>query len=163
MKTGQQASVLLLGGLVLGMISIMAFASPLQETRAAWSAGSLGLTSNARGLAAHGSADAAFSHDVSLSSTLFDSPLPGLCGDVAPSGECDGVVNVADATLLLNYVGHPGDYSLCCEACGDVSPSGGCDGVIDVGDFILLLNYVLHPGEYQLCCEAEGAATGALP
>ncbi|MGC9335930.1 MAG: hypothetical protein ACP5JJ_17425, partial [Anaerolineae bacterium] len=83
----------------------------------------------------------------------------GTCGDVAPAAGCDGVVDVKDAILLLNYVGYPGSYSLCCETCGDVSPSEGCDGVIDVGDFILLLNYINHPGEYELCCEGEAAAT----
>jgi hypothetical protein len=82
----------------------------------------------------------------------------GTCGDVAPAAACDGVVNVKDPTLLLNYVGYPGSYYLCCDACGDVAPSGGCDGVIDVADFILLLNYVLYPGQYDLCCEGEAAA-----
>ena len=98
--------------------------------------------------------------------TLTSTPTPTLtptpiCGDVAPSAECDGVVDVKDFILLLNYVGHPGEYPLCCEGCGDVSPSAQCDGVIDVGDFILLLNYAVHPGEYHLCCEAASATTAA--
>ena len=85
----------------------------------------------------------------------------GMCGDVAPSAQCDGVVDVKDFILLLNYVGHPGEYPLCCEPCGDVAPSAGCDGAIDVGDFILLLNYAVHPDEYHLCCEAAPATIAA--
>ncbi|MBC8445900.1 MAG: S8 family serine peptidase [Chloroflexi bacterium] len=42
--------------------------------------------------------------------------IVGMCGDVAPSAECDGEIDVGDFILLLNYVGHPGDYHLCCEA-----------------------------------------------
>ena len=78
----------------------------------------------------------------------------GVCGDVAPYDPgCDGIVNMGDVVLLLNYVGHPGEYQLCCERCGDVAPYPDCNGIINMGDVVLLLNYVGHPGEYHLCCE----------
>jgi hypothetical protein len=86
----------------------------------------------------------------------------GTCGDVAPSAACDGVVDMHDFILLLNHVGYPGEYPLCCEVCGDVAPSAGCDGVLDVGDFILLLNYVFHPDQYQLCCGAAPGTAAAI-
>jgi hypothetical protein len=76
----------------------------------------------------------------------------GICGDVAPYPDCNGIVNMGDVVLLLNYVGHPGEYELCCEWCGDVAPCPASDGVINMGDVVLLLNYVGHPGEYELCC-----------
>jgi len=76
----------------------------------------------------------------------------GICGDVAPCPTSDGVVNMGDVVLLLNYVGHPGEYELCCEWCGDVAPCPTSDGVINMGDVVLLLNYVGHPGQYELCC-----------
>jgi len=85
----------------------------------------------------------------------------GMCGDVAPYPDCDGKIDMGDFILLLNYVGHPGDYSLCCEWCGDVAPYPDCDGKIDMGDFILLLNHVGHPGDYHLCCEAASSTTAA--
>jgi beta propeller repeat protein len=75
-----------------------------------------------------------------------------VCGDVAPHPNCDGIVNVGDVVLLLNYVGHPGEYQLCCESAGDVAPYPDCDGIINMGDVVLLLNYVGHPGEYEVCC-----------
>jgi len=75
-----------------------------------------------------------------------------VCGDVAPYPDCNGIINMGDVVLLLNYVGHPGQYQLCCEWCGDVAPCPASDGVINMGDVVLLLNYVGHPGQYQLCC-----------
>jgi hypothetical protein len=76
----------------------------------------------------------------------------GVCGDVAPYACCDGIVNMGDVVLLLNYVGHPGEYELCCDWFGDVAPCPASDGLINMGDVVLLLNYVGHPGEYELCC-----------
>ena len=76
----------------------------------------------------------------------------GLCGDVAPCPDCDYTVNMGDVILLLSYVGHPGEYELCCEFCGDVAPCPDSDGTINMGDVILLLSYVGHPGQYELCC-----------
>jgi hypothetical protein len=76
----------------------------------------------------------------------------GTCGDVAPYPGCNGIVDMGDVVLLLNYVGHPGEYELCCEWCGDVAPCPASDGVINMGDVVLLLNYVGYPGEYELCC-----------
>ena len=107
-----------------------------------------------------------FIEDPATGSALFDdsgSEIPatwtdgtreyrGLCGDVAPHPDCDGIINMGDVVLLLNYVGHPGEYQLCCEWCGDVAPCPVSDGMINMGDIILLLSYVGHPGEYQLCC-----------
>jgi hypothetical protein len=77
----------------------------------------------------------------------------GVCGDVAPYPDCDGIINMGDVVLLLNYVGHPGEYQLCCEWCGDVAPCPASDDIINMGDVVLLLNYVGHPGGYELCCE----------
>ena len=76
----------------------------------------------------------------------------GLCGDVAPCPDCDYTVNMGDVILLLSYVGHPGQYELCCEFCGDVAPCPDSDDTINMGDVILLLSYVGHPGQYELCC-----------
>lgn len=163
MRMGRKATVLLLSGIVVGLTGLIALQPMAQQTGSAWRVGNMSLTSSARAWAFKSSNDAMFSSSSPLNATLFDSPIPGLCGDVAPSDGCDGVVDVKDTTLLLNYVGHPGEYSLCCDACGDVSPSTGCDGIIDVGDFILLLNYVAHPGEYHLCCEAAAEASGSQP
>ena len=86
----------------------------------------------------------------------------GLCGDVAPYPGCDGQINMGDVSLLHSYVGHPGQYSLCCEPCGDVAPYPNCDGQINMGDVSLLHSYVGHPGQYNLCCEA-GASSSAAP
>jgi hypothetical protein len=79
--------------------------------------------------------------------------VPGVCGDVAPYPDCDRIINMGDVVLLLNYVGYPGEYELCCDWCGDVAPYPDCDGLINMGDVVLLLNYVGYPGEYHLCCE----------
>jgi hypothetical protein len=76
----------------------------------------------------------------------------GVCGDVAPYACCDGIVNMGDVVLLLNYVGHPGEYKLCCDWCGDVAPCPASDGVVNMGDVVLLLGCVGYPGEYDLCC-----------
>jgi len=84
--------------------------------------------------------------------TSFTTTSVGICGDVAPCPDCDGIVNMGDVVLLLNYVGHPGEYQLCCEWAGDVAPCPASDGVINMGDVVLLLNYVGHPGDYQICC-----------
>jgi hypothetical protein len=107
-----------------------------------------------------------FIEDPATGSALFDgsgSEIPatwtggtleceGLCGDVAPYPDCDYIVNMGDVILLLSYVGHPGEYELCCEFCGDVAPCPVSDDIINMGDVILLLSYVGHPGEYELCC-----------
>jgi parallel beta-helix repeat protein len=109
-----------------------------------------------------------FVEDGATGSALFDntgSEMPAIwedgtfecvlriCGDVAPLPCCDGIVNMGDVVLLLNYVGHPSEYQLCCDWSGDVAPCPASDGTINMGDVVLLLNYVGHPGEYQLCCE----------
>ena len=87
----------------------------------------------------------------------------GMCGDVAPYPGCDSKIDWKDFMLLLNYVGHPDDYSLCCEWCGNVAPYPDCDDKIDWKDFMLLLNYVGHPDDYNLCCEAGGGGPPIAP
>ena len=84
-----------------------------------------------------------------------------MCGDVAPYPDCNGVIDMGDVSLLHSYVGHPGEFSLCCEWCGDVAPYPDCNGIIDMGDVSLLHSYVGHPGEFHLCCESGGG--GAPP
>jgi|GEM_PF-2074864 len=71
------------------------------------------------------------------------------CGDI----NCDGNVDSDDVTLLLNYVGYPGKYTICSEWAADVT----CDGVIDVGDVGLLSNHVSYPDNerYALRCCSE--------
>jgi len=100
-------------------------------------------------------------------STLFDDtgiPVPatwtdgtfecisGMCGDVAPYPDCNGIVDMGDVILLLNNVSYPGNpkYVLCNEWAGDCQ----CTGEIDMGDVILLLNNVSYPGnpKYTLNC-----------
>jgi len=68
----------------------------------------------------------------------------GFCGDV--SG--DGYVYLNDVSLLQNYVGYPGKYSISSEWAADVN----CDGVINMGDVVLLRNYISYPGKYVLHC-----------
>ncbi len=87
----------------------------------------------------------------------------GKCGDVAPYPGCNNVIDMGDVALLHSYVGHPGQYSLCCEPCGDVAPVPQCNGVIDMGDVALLHSYVGHPGQYNLCCEPSTAAEETAP
>ncbi|MEA1905542.1 MAG: cohesin domain-containing protein [Euryarchaeota archaeon] len=67
----------------------------------------------------------------------------GVCGDVNE----DGVVDIKDVTLLLNYVNLPFAYQIC-EWCGDVTG----DGTIDIRDVTLLLNHVNNPKDCPLCC-----------
>ena len=69
-----------------------------------------------------------------------------ICGDV----NCDKKVNSDDVTLLQNYVGYPGKYTICSEWAADVT----CDGVIDVGDVALLFNHVNYSEDerYALRC-----------
>ena len=67
----------------------------------------------------------------------------GVCGDVNE----DGVVDISDVMLLLNYVNLPFAYPIC-EWCGDVTG----DGVIDIRDVTLLLNYMNNPKDCPLCC-----------
>lgn len=95
----------------------------------------------------------------------------GTCGDVAPSGGCDGLINMGDVGLLHNFVGHPGKYTLCCcdNWCGDVAPvdpddpAVTCDGLIDMGDVGLLHNYIAYPTYgYYLCCQEAGTVSAAL-
>ena len=88
--------------------------------------------------------------------------ISGICGDVAPYDPgCDGEINMGDVALLHSYVGHPGEYSLCCEWCGDVAPYPNCNEEINMGDVSLLHSYVGHPGEYHLCCETTPSTTAA--
>lgn len=82
--------------------------------------------------------------------------IPGTAGDVAGG---DGTVNMGDVSLLHSYVGHPGDYELCCDWCGDVAPCPESDGVIDMGDVSLLHSYVGYPGDYTLCSSGESGST----
>jgi hypothetical protein len=70
---------------------------------------------------------------------------------------------MGDVSLLHSYVGHPGQYSLCCEPCGDVAPYPSCDGQINMGDVSLLHSYVGHPGQYNLCCEAATSSASVPP
>jgi len=69
------------------------------------------------------------------------------CGDVTG----DDNVNMGDVTLLLNYVGYPGKYTISSRWAADVN----CDGTINIGDVVLLLNYVGHPGDFVLNCCGE--------
>jgi hypothetical protein len=85
----------------------------------------------------------------------------GHCGDVAPYPDCNEIVDMGDVVLLLNYVGHPGEYELCCETCGNVAPYPDCNDIINMGDVVLLLNHVGHPGQYGLCCDPQAASAGA--
>jgi hypothetical protein len=80
----------------------------------------------------------------------------GMCGDVAPYPGCNSIIDMGDVSLLHSYVGHPGDFTLCCEWCGDVAPYPTCNSVIDMGDVSLLHSYVGHPGDFNLCCEGGG-------
>jgi len=64
---------------------------------------------------------------------------------------------MGDVSLLHSYVGHPGQYALCCEWCADVAPYPNCDSLINMGDVSLLHSYVGHPGEYSLCCESTSS------
>ena len=66
----------------------------------------------------------------------------GICGDVND----DGVVNESDVTLLENYVGYPGYYTVNDEWAADVN----CDEEINVGDVILLNNHLKNPALYPL-------------
>ncbi|NAT10896.1 hypothetical protein C4E22_05040, partial [ANME-1 cluster archaeon AG-394-G06] len=83
----------------------------------------------------------------------FDAESVGLCGDVAPYPDCNGIVDMGDVILLLNNVSYPEDprYALCNDWAGDCR----CTGVRDMGDVILLLNNVSYPEDprYVLeCC-----------
>jgi hypothetical protein len=75
-----------------------------------------------------------------------------LCGDVAPYPDCNGIVDMGDVILLLNYVSYPEDprYILCNTWAADCR----CTGVRDMGDVILLLNNVSYPEDprYVLDC-----------
>jgi hypothetical protein len=76
----------------------------------------------------------------------------GMCGDVAPYPDCNGIVDMGDVILLLNNVSYPENprYVLCNEWAGDCR----CSGVRDMGDVILLLNNVSYPENprYALDC-----------
>jgi len=71
-------------------------------------------------------------------------------GDVAPLGNCDGVVNVGDALVALRFAlglepGHPTADEVCH---GDVAPldtqgKPNPDGVINVGDALVILRKAL--------------------
>ncbi len=103
---------------------------------------------------------------VELSATWEDGTFSctrGKCGDVAPYPGCNNIIDMGDVALLHSYVGHPGQYNLCCEPCGDVAPVPQCNGVIDMGDVALLHSYVGHPGQYNLCCEPSTAQVETLP
>ena len=65
------------------------------------------------------------------------------CGDA----NCDGDVDVGDATLTLNHWTSAGKYPLCSEWAGDVN----CDGDVNVGDATLILNHWLS-GYSLNCC-----------
>ncbi len=82
----------------------------------------------------------------------FDAEAGGLCGDVAPYPDCNGIVDMGDVILLLNNVSYPENprYVLCNDWAGDCR----CTGVRDMGDVILLLNYVSYPEDprYVLDC-----------
>jgi thiol-disulfide isomerase/thioredoxin len=83
----------------------------------------------------------------------FDAEAGGLCGDVAPYPDCNGIVDMGDLILLLNNVSYPGDprYALCNGWAGDCR----CTGVRDMGDVILLLNNVSYPEDLRYvleCC-----------
>nr|QNO55772.1 hypothetical protein DIJDKDOB_00003 [Methanosarcinales archaeon ANME-1 ERB7] len=82
----------------------------------------------------------------------FDAEAEGLCGDVAPYPDCNGIVDMGDVILLLNNVSYPENprYALCNDWAGDCR----CNGVRDMGDVILLLNNVSYPEDprYVLNC-----------
>ena len=82
----------------------------------------------------------------------FDAEAVGLCGDVAPYPDCNGIVDMGDVILLLNNVSYPENprYALCNAWAGDCR----CNGVRDMGDVILLLNNVSYPEDprYVLDC-----------
>ncbi len=63
------------------------------------------------------------------------------CGDV----DCNGVVNITDVRLLLNYIFNPAGYAII-ESIGDVDGSG----TVNILDARLLLNHVSDPGKYPL-------------
>lgn len=78
----------------------------------------------------------------------------GMCGDVAPYPNGDGVVDIGDVILLHNHILHLENpkYELSDNWAGDCQ----CNGEIDIGDVILLHNHILHPENprYNLnCCE----------
>lgn len=69
-------------------------------------------------------------------------PLPS--GDVAPIGNPDGVVNVADYLVVLRHV--LGEQTLTPEefALADLYPQGSPDGVLGMPDLILLLGILMQ-------------------
>jgi hypothetical protein len=73
----------------------------------------------------------------------------GICGDV----NCDGEVDTEDVLLLWDFVGYPGQYSLCSEWAGDVN----CDGKTNMADVMILWHDVEdypYPGALEVnCCE----------
>jgi len=85
-------------------------------------------------------------------SVAFSVTSRGLCGDVAPYPDGNGIVDMGDVILLLNNVSYPENprYVLCNDWAGDCR----CTGVRDMGDVILLLNNVSYPevSKYALDC-----------
>ncbi|MBN1455052.1 MAG: hypothetical protein JW945_02205 [Methanomicrobia archaeon] len=78
----------------------------------------------------------------------------GMCGDVAPYPNGDGVIDIGDVILLHNHILQPENprYVLSSVWAGNCR----CDGIIDIGDIILLHNHILQPynPRYALnCCD----------
>ncbi|MEN8108494.1 MAG: choice-of-anchor B family protein [Pseudomonadota bacterium] len=87
--------------------------------------------------------------DIDLLGDATD-PLPLLFnyadGDLAPRGDLDGVINVADvliATRIVMGTIQPTDEE---RAHGDLYPSGVLDGIINLSDLILIQQLALQAG-----------------
>ena len=64
------------------------------------------------------------------------------CGDA----NGDGIIDIGDIVLLINYVFYGGPAPAPLEA-GDVN----CDGIVDIGDIVYLINYVFYGGPPPTC------------
>jgi hypothetical protein len=77
-----------------------------------------------------------------------DFPPPQyVCGDVAPGGVGDGLINVNDAIYLLNYLFRGDDPPMCPRGRGDTN----ADNVINVNDALVILGYCFRNGDPPDC------------
>jgi hypothetical protein len=65
------------------------------------------------------------------------------CGDADGSG----VVEIADAVYVINYIFVPGSPAPSPLESGDAD----CSGVVEIADAVYLINYVLLPGSPAPC------------
>jgi hypothetical protein len=68
---------------------------------------------------------------------------------ICPKPDCrlgdvnqDGIIDIGDIVLLINYVFYNGIAPVPDLSCGDVN----CDGIVDIGDIVYLINYVFYGG-----------------